>query len=164
MLKKLGVFAVAALFTVGFVACGGNDADSGGGDSKNKGGGGTDNKGGGVEVIGVGGVGGVGVGGVGVVGLGGGASVEVSAEMKDFVGSLGSSDNVEAALKKHGVADLETDDMEMYTLEDAKVISTEKKGDETLYTFEARSGIMTRTFTVGWKGGKIVSAEDKGAK
>ena len=69
-----------------------------------------------------------------------------------------------AALKKHGVEGLETNDMGIYVLNEPKVIKVEEKDGVTSYTMEAKSGIMIRTFTLGWKDGKIVSVEDNGAR
>ena len=48
--------------------------------------------------------------------------------------------------------------MEMYDLKDPKV--TAKTGD--CFTFDAKSGMTTRTYDVCWKGGKISSVADKG--
>ncbi len=90
----------------------------------------------------------------------GAAAVEVSADMKAFIGGMGSSAKVEAALKKHGVAGLDAKSMEMYDLKDPKVIA--KKGD--CYDFEAKAGMTTRTYAVCWAGGKIKTVESKGMK
>jgi predicted small secreted protein len=88
------------------------------------------------------------------------AAVEVSPEMKDFLSGFGSANRVEAALKKHGTEGLDTHDMEMYDLKDPTV--TAKTGD--CFTFDAKSGMTTRTYDVCWKGGKISSVADKGMR
>ncbi|MCA9537414.1 MAG: hypothetical protein KC620_00920 [Myxococcales bacterium] len=88
------------------------------------------------------------------------AAAEPSAEMKDFLGGFGSSDQVEAALKKHGVEGLETGDMEMYDLKEPKVVAT----NGACYDFEAKAGMTVRTYEVCWAEGKINKVTDKGMR
>jgi hypothetical protein len=97
-------------------------------------------------------------------GGGGGASVEVSAEMKDFLGGMGSSSQVAASLSKHGAGGLETQDMEMYDLTSPKVTAHEKRDAQDCYTFDAKAGVTTRTYVACWEGGKIVAVEDRGMR
>lgn len=90
----------------------------------------------------------------------GASAIEISAEMKGFVGGMGTSDKVEASLKKYGAEGLDAKGMEMYDLKDPKV--TAKSGD--CFDFEAKAGMTTRTYAVCWKAGKIEKVESKGMK
>lgn len=90
------------------------------------------------------------------------AAVEPSADMKKFLdGFDGTSDKVAAQLKEFGSTDeIKGDDMGMWNLKDPKVTAS-KDGCET---FEAASGMTTRTYDVCWAEGKIKSIADKGVK
>ncbi|HEV7781975.1 MAG TPA: hypothetical protein VGO58_11960 [Chitinophagaceae bacterium] len=84
---------------------------------------------------------------------------KVSAEMTAFMGKLtGNSDNTAAALKEFGKDSLVTSDMEMYNLEEPKVLET----NGNCYLFQAKSGMTKRKYNVCWEAGKIASVEDKG--
>jgi hypothetical protein len=86
---------------------------------------------------------------------------EVPAEMTEFMSMLtGKSDNTEAALTKFGVEDLETADMEMYDLKDAKAVGMNNK----CFTMEAASGQTIRTYDICWDNGKITTVVDKGMR
>src|SRR5688500_8830907 len=82
----------------------------------------------------------------------------VSTEMNAFMDRLnGSSDNVAIALKEFGKDSLATQDMEMFNLEQPKVIET----SGNCYLLRAKSGMTYRRYNVCWEGGKIVSVEDR---
>lgn len=88
-------------------------------------------------------------------------SAKVSPEMEAFMKQLnGTSENVAAALAQYGTPELDKKDMDMWNLQDAKVVSS----DKDCYTMEAGSGMTVRTYTLCWEGGKIKSIEDKGVK
>jgi hypothetical protein len=88
-------------------------------------------------------------------------AVKVTPQMTAFMMDLkGKSADVEAALKVHGIAELDTKDMEMYDLVSPKVVAAE--GDCS--TMEAKAGMTVRTYVVCWKDGKIATVEDKGMK
>ncbi len=92
----------------------------------------------------------------------GGKSVEMSAEMQDFVSMIkGTSADVSSALTKFGATEEIVDnDMSMYDLKDPKV--TAKEGD--CYTAEFSAGITTRVYEICWQEGKIVSITEKEIK
>ena len=93
------------------------------------------------------------------------AKVEVSPEMTAFLADIkGKSTDVEAAIKKHGADGLDHKDMTMYDLQSPKVTATNKAGDKTCYTFDAKAGMTTRTYDVCWTGGKITEVVDKGMR
>ena len=104
-------------------------------------------------------------------GGGGGATtteapkVDISPEMQAFMAGIkGKSTDVEAAIKAHGVEGLDHKDMTMYDLSSPKVTATNKAGDKTCYTFDAKAGMTTRTYDVCWTGGKISEVVDKGMR
>lgn len=91
----------------------------------------------------------------------GSSEVKVSAEMEAFMKQLnGSSDNVAAALTQYGTPELDRKDMDMYSLENAKVVNA----DKDCYTMEAGAGMTVRTYVLCWAGGKITSVEEKGMR
>lgn len=91
--------------------------------------------------------------------------VDVSPEMQAFLAGIkGKSSDVEAAIKAHGVEGLDHKDMTMYDLSSPKVTATNKTGDKTCYTFDAKAGMTTRTYDVCWTGGKISEVTDKGMR
>ncbi|MDQ3336199.1 MAG: hypothetical protein M4D80_13600 [Myxococcota bacterium] len=91
--------------------------------------------------------------------------VDVSPEMQAFMAGIkGKSTDVEAAIKAHGVDGLDHKDMTMYDLSSPKVTATNKNGDKTCYTFDAKAGMTTRTYDVCWTGGKISEVADKGMR
>jgi hypothetical protein len=93
------------------------------------------------------------------------AAADVSPEMQGFMDMLkGKSADVTAALQKYGVEALNKNDMDMYDLQTPTVVKTEKQGDSTVYTMEAKAGITTRTYGVTWAAGKITVIEDKGMR
>jgi hypothetical protein len=95
----------------------------------------------------------------------GGAATPVSPDMTQFMSELdGTSKKVGAALKKHGIKGLKTDDMGMWNLEQPKVTASEVRGKNTCYTMDAASGMTTRTYELCWANGKIVSVKDEGMK
>ena len=88
-------------------------------------------------------------------------SVAVTAEMQDFMRMLeGKHTHVEAALSKHGAEALDSQDMDMYDLQQPKVVSAEG----ACYTMDAKAGMTTRTYILCWQDGKIASVEDKGMR
>jgi hypothetical protein len=93
------------------------------------------------------------------------AKVDVSPEMQAFLAGIkGKSTDVEAAIKAHGADGLDHKDMTMYDLSSPKVTATNKTGDKTCYTFDAKAGMTTRTYDVCWTGGKITEVVDKGMR
>ncbi len=92
----------------------------------------------------------------------GGKSVEMSAEMQDFVSLIkGTSADVSQALAKYGASqEIIDNDMSMYDLKDPKV--TAKEGD--CYTAEFAAGITTRVYEICWKDGKITGITEKAVK
>jgi hypothetical protein len=92
------------------------------------------------------------------------AGADCCPEMTGFMAGLGSSAKVSAALKQYGKDSLDTKDMGMYDLTDAKIVSCSKAEGKETCTFEAKAGMTVRTYTLGWDKGKIVSVEDKGMK
>ena len=85
----------------------------------------------------------------------------ISTEMTEFMAMLqGKSDATDAALNKFASDSLDKKDMNMYDLENPKVIST----DKNCHTLEAKSGMTTRTYVLCWENGKIKTIEDKGMK
>ncbi len=81
------------------------------------------------------------------------AKQEVSAEMTDFIsGFNGDYKVVEAALAKHGANKAVIDhDMGSYNLKAPKI--TAQKG--SIYTLVCESGMVTNTYEITWKDGKI---------
>jgi hypothetical protein len=93
------------------------------------------------------------------------AGAGVSPEMTQFMSELdGTSKKVGAALKKHGVKGLKTDDMQLWNLASPTVTATAVNGKQTCYTIDAASGATTRTYELCWAAGKIVSVKDDGMK
>lgn len=92
----------------------------------------------------------------------GGKSVEMSAEMQEFVGMIkGKASDVSAALAKFGATqEIIDNEMSMYDLKDPKV--TAKEGD--CYTAEFAAGITTRVYEICWKEGKISGITEKAVK
>lgn len=89
------------------------------------------------------------------------SETKVSPEMEAFMKQLnGSSDNVAAALTQYGTPELDKKDMDMYNLENAKVVSA----DKDCYTMEAGAGMTVRTYVLCWEAGKIKSVEEKGMR
>ncbi|MFY9307673.1 MAG: hypothetical protein WAQ28_01365 [Bacteroidia bacterium] len=89
------------------------------------------------------------------------SDVKVAPEMEAFMKQLnGTSDNVAAALNQYGTPELDRKDMDMYNLENAKVISADKE----CYTMEAGAGMTVRTYVLCWEAGKIKSVEEKGMR
>jgi len=93
---------------------------------------------------------------------GGGADIELSTEMKEFVGMVkGTSADVVSALDKFGATqEIKDDDMGMYDLSDPKV--TAKNGD--CYSVEFTAGATVRMYDICWATGKISAITDKGMK
>jgi hypothetical protein len=90
------------------------------------------------------------------------AAVDVSPEMKGFMGMLdGKDDSAGKALKKYAAKGKETDDLGMYTLQDPKVTKSEKVGALTCYTMESKAGMMEHTTKLCWNDkGKIAEITD----
>lgn len=87
------------------------------------------------------------------------SSSKVSAEMQGFMDKLdGKSASVTAALGQFGKAGLEDQDMDLFNLEDPKVLET----NGNCYLLECKSGMTKRKYNLCWEGGKISSIEDKG--
>lgn len=91
--------------------------------------------------------------------------LEVSPAMTAFLSDLkGKSKDVAAALKTHGADGLDGKDMDMYDLQSPKVVAQEKRADKDCYTWEAKSGMTTRTYETCWANGKIAEVTDKGMR
>jgi hypothetical protein len=88
------------------------------------------------------------------------AASAVSPEMKAFIGGFGSHQKVGEQLKLHGKEGLDTQDMEVWDLQEPEVIGIKNEGPKTCYDISTKAGITTRYFTVCWEGGKIVSVKD----
>jgi len=82
---------------------------------------------------------------------------KVSAEMKDFMGFFnGDGKKTDAAIAKYKAKDADTSDMAgELSIVNAKVLKSEKKGDEDQYTMFAKTGEAERTFLIVWKDKKI---------
>lgn len=93
------------------------------------------------------------------------ATVECDQTMMDFMAMLkGSYKDVEAALAQYGAEGLETADMDMYDLKDAKVVACQKADAGECCTMEAGAGMTIRTYDICWTDGKITSIVDKGMR
>lgn len=86
------------------------------------------------------------------------AAVQVSDEMKEFMSRLDvDGKKTTAALKEYrakddgSTADMSGD----MSVENARVLKAEKKGDEDHYTMFAKTGEARRTFLIIWKDKKI---------
>lgn len=90
--------------------------------------------------------------------------IDLLPEMRDFIGSFGSSAKVTAALEKHGAPDLDAKDMGRHDLTSPRVVKAELHGVKLCYAIEAKAGEATRAYLVCWDGGKIVSIDDMGLK
>ncbi len=90
---------------------------------------------------------------------------KTSESMKAFTNMFdGKSESVAKALAKFGKAELDTKDMEMYGLINAKVITCEVTGTLTKYSIEVKSGATTRKYTIVWENEKISEIVDNGVK
>lgn len=86
----------------------------------------------------------------------------VAEDMKAFMAMFdGTSDAVEAALKKYAPGVEDTKNMDITALEDPRVVKMEKKGDRVIYTMKTKAGMITNTYLLTWKAGKITSIEEK---
>ena len=66
------------------------------------------------------------------------SAAKVSPEMEAFMKQLnGNADNVAAALAQYGTPELDSKGMDMYSLENAKVVSA----DKDCYTMDAGAGM-----------------------
>lgn len=93
------------------------------------------------------------------------ATVECDQNMMDFMAMLkGSYKDVEAALAQFGAEGLETADMDMYDLKEAKVVACQKSETGECCTMEAGAGMTIRTYDICWTDGKITSIVDKGMR
>lgn len=93
------------------------------------------------------------------------AAVTCDQNMTDFMGMLkGSYKDVEAAIAQFGAEGLETADMDMYDLKDAKVVACQKADAGECCTMEAGAGMTIRTYDICWTDGKISSITDKGMR
>ena len=90
------------------------------------------------------------------------AGVEVSPEMKAFMGMLDGKDaSAGNALKKYGIKGLKDADLGMYTLKDPKVVKFEKSGALQCYTMVTAAGMMKHTSKLCWNAaGKIAEVTD----
>jgi hypothetical protein len=90
---------------------------------------------------------------------------KTSESMKAFTSMFdGKSESVAKALAKFGKAELDTKDMEMYGLINAKVITWEVTGTLTKYHIEVKSGATTRKYALVWENEKIIEIIDNGIK
>ena len=89
-------------------------------------------------------------------------AIEVSADMKAFMGMLdGGDSSAGKALKKYGIKNLKDADLGMYTLKDPKVTKSEKVGALQCYTMVSAAGMMTHTSKLCWNAaGKIAEVTD----
>ena len=90
------------------------------------------------------------------------AGVEVSPEMKAFMGMLDGKDaSASNALKKYGIKGLKDADLGGYTLKDPKVVKSEKVGALQCYTMVTAAGMMKHTSKLCWNAaGKIAEVTD----
>lgn len=90
------------------------------------------------------------------------AGVEVSPEMKAFMGMLDGKDaSASNALKKYGIKGLKDADLGGYTLKDPKVVKSEKVGALQCYTMVTAAGVMKHTSKLCWNAaGKIAEVTD----
>jgi len=90
------------------------------------------------------------------------AGVEVSPEMKAFMGMLDGKDaSASNALKKYGIKGLKDADLGGYTLKDPKVVKSEKVGALNCYTMITAAGMMKHTSKLCWNAtGKIAEVTD----
>jgi hypothetical protein len=86
-------------------------------------------------------------------------SVEMSAEMQDFISMIkGSSVDVSQALVKYGAnQEIIDNDMAIYDLKEPNV--TAKEGD--CYTTEFTDGNTIKIYNICWKDGKIAEITEK---
>jgi len=92
----------------------------------------------------------------------GGNSIEMTAEMSEFIGLLkGTAADVSLALEKFGATDeIKTSDMTMYDLKDPKITAQK----DNCYSIEFSVLETVRMYDLCWKDGKIIEITDKGMK
>ena len=90
------------------------------------------------------------------------AGVEVSPEMKAFMGMLDGKDaSANNALKKYGIKDLKNTDLGIYTLKNPKIIKSKKLGALQCYTRVTAAGMLKHTSRLCWNpAGKIAEVTD----
>jgi hypothetical protein len=91
-------------------------------------------------------------------------NIDLMTEMREFMGSFGTSAKITEALKRHGAPDLDTKDMGRHDLTSPRVLKAELHGAKLCYTLEAKAGETARTYLVCWDGGKIVAIDAIGMK
>lgn len=92
-------------------------------------------------------------------------TVECEGPMVEFLGMLkGKYTDVEAALDKFQAEGLDRVDMDMYDLEEPKVVACSKSETGECCTMEAKAGMTIRTYDICWENDKITSIVDKGMR
>ena len=81
--------------------------------------------------------------------------------MKEFISGFdGTSEAVESAIAKHRAnEEIETANMDFYTLEQPAVIKKEAKDGQTCYTLQVKAGSTRTTYLIYWKDQKITAIE-----
>lgn len=93
------------------------------------------------------------------------AKPAVSENMKSFLAMFnGDYKMVTEALAKYEKEGLDRHNMDMYDLNQPKVMSTEIKDKQEKYLIEVKSGVTTRKFEIYWEDGKISEIKDLGIK
>ncbi len=93
------------------------------------------------------------------------AKPAVSENMKAFLAMFnGDYKMVTEALAKYEKEGLDRHNMDMYDLNQPKVMSTEIKDKQEKYLIEVKSGVTTRKFEIHWEDGKISEVKDLGLK
>ena len=92
------------------------------------------------------------------------APVALEAPMPDVLAGFdGNNKHIEAALKKHGIAKLDTQDMDMFNMSKPVVVKTTKAGSQTCYDVHASAGATKRGYTMCVEKGKIQKVTALGA-
>lgn len=91
--------------------------------------------------------------------------VECGGAMNEFMGMLkGKYTDVEAALNQFQAEGLDRVDMDMYDLQEPKVVGCNKSETGECCTMEAKAGMTIRTYDICWENDKITSIVDKGMR
>ncbi len=91
--------------------------------------------------------------------------VECGNAMNEFMGMLkGKHTDVEAALNQFQAEGLDRVDMDLYDLEEPKVVACSKSETGECCTIEAKAGMTIRTYDICWENDKIIAIVDKGMR
>ncbi|MCH8905249.1 MAG: hypothetical protein IIA45_15225 [Bacteroidetes bacterium] len=95
---------------------------------------------------------------------GGGGSVEVSAEMQEFLDEISSSSSIVTAAGKYGYGYEEAGEedipLDLYELKEPSVKKKISILGQTCYQVNVKHGVFDSDFLVCWEDGKIVSIAD----